>query len=134
MMDGGWSKYSNTAGSYSISWTAASSTRWLSNWMVTPIFLLGYRPLTFDRPPPTWREGPDDRMQSMIERVCAGMASRWNHNNRSSLVSTVATCAAAYKAEFHFCFAAINKCTWRPYSAPLSHRGLASLSLFRAYT
>src|SRR5437667_2990271 len=95
MMDGGWSKYSNTAGSYSISWTPASSTRWLSNWIVTPIFLLGYRPLTFARPPPTWRDGPDDRTESMIERVCAGMASRWNHNNRSSWVSTVASCAAA---------------------------------------
>jgi hypothetical protein len=51
-------------------------TRWVSNWVVTPIFLLGYRPATFDFPPPTQREGPIDRMWLMVEHVSLGKSTR----------------------------------------------------------
>src|SRR5271157_1227623 len=48
---------------------AASSTRWLSNWIVTPILRLGYRPLTFRWPPPTRRAGPEERIRSITDRA-----------------------------------------------------------------
>jgi len=59
--------------------------------MVTPIFLLGYRPLTFERPPPTSRDGPDDRISSISDRADSARASFWNHTNRSSCPSIVGT-------------------------------------------
>src|ERR1035441_3934015 len=59
--------------------------------MVTPIFLLGYRPLTFERPPPACRDGPDDRICSIRDRADSARASLWNQTNRSSCPSIVGT-------------------------------------------
>ena len=71
---------------------AACSIVPISRFVGSNIFALkggGYRPLTFEGPPPTWREGPDDRISLISERVGSGMPSLWNHANRSSCPSTV---------------------------------------------
>src|SRR5579872_7188010 len=53
--------------------------------MVTPIFLLGYRPLTFARPPPTRREGADERIRVISARVSS--ENPRDHNEISSGLS-----------------------------------------------
>ena len=55
--------------------------------MVTPIFRLGYRPLTFSRPPPTRRVGPTDRTFSTASRASCDKLSRPHHWRNPSLLS-----------------------------------------------
>ena len=94
MMDGGWSKNSSTLPSCSISRIAASSTRWLSNWIVTPIFRLGYCPLTFERLPRTRRAGGDERIRSISPWVRSAIPNRLYQAIRSSPLSMAFTSRA----------------------------------------
>ena len=61
--------------------------RWLSNWMTRPIFLLGYRPTTFDVPPPTRRTASDERMAFIDIRALSNSRNFWNQISRSASVS-----------------------------------------------
>src|ERR1039457_7118222 len=87
-IEGGWSQYSSTPGSCSISYTKGSSTRWLSNWMVVPILRLGYRPETFRQPPPTRRVGLRDRTAVIVVRVVSVNPSRAHQPRKSASLST----------------------------------------------
>src|SRR6266851_4692286 len=59
---------------------AANSLRWLSNWIVTPILRLGYRPLTLPRPLRTCRAGGDARICRMT-RSAWGLSPSLRHQS-----------------------------------------------------
>src|SRR6266849_3869090 len=59
---------------------AANSLRWLSNWIVTPILRLGYRPLTLPRPLRTCRAGGDVRICRMT-RSAWGLSPSLRHQS-----------------------------------------------------
>src|SRR4051794_3438651 len=57
--------------------------------MMTPIFRLGYRPLTLRRPPPTRRAGSDDRIWSTTILAPSTRPVFEHHANKSTSVSIV---------------------------------------------
>src|ERR1039457_3750756 len=57
--------------------------------MVTPIFLLGYRPLTLRRPPPTRRAGSADRIWSITALVPSATPIFVYHANKLTSASIV---------------------------------------------
>src|SRR5712691_803634 len=67
---------------------AANSLRWLSNWIVTPILRLGYRPLTLPRPLRTCRAGGDDRI-CWITRSACGLSPSRRHQSPNWCASSI---------------------------------------------
>ena len=87
MIAGGWSKYSNDSNVVFHLVDAGQFDPMAFKLDRHTHLPAGVAPLTFDFPPPTRREGPDDRTWPTIVRVWSGTSSRRNHDCNSSGVS-----------------------------------------------